>query len=327
VQRLSIIRSILQSIFVSKRGGGGAAIVLLGIVWKALDVWQTADFLPSRMTFLAGVLDSFLGPLILVAIGAFFIYRQVALRWPVIQELEVQERRRGEDALDSYFDRMQQWVLDTDKPLADSQPGDQRRTLARTRTLAILQRLDPNGKRDVLQFLREHGLISGDTPVLRLHAADLSNANLADLALIGTNLNEVNLSGADLSCVQMCGFAGNSASWGKAIERGGGPEDLMQPLTPAKLSGANLSDAILTRTTLAGCNLIGANFAGADLDRADLRAADLREARNLTPGQIEQAYGSSGQQDYMPDTLLPDNRSAPQAWEKLLSQQQSERNP
>lgn len=241
------------------------------------------------------------------------------------RDLEIHEQQREQDALDAYLEQMQQWVLDANNPLADSQRGDQRRTMARTRTLATLKRLGPNGKRDALQFLREHGLISVDKPVIRLHTADLSNANLADMDLIGTDLSEANLSGADLSRVRMCGFGGNSASWGKAIERGGGPEDLMQPLTPATLRGANLSDAVLTRALLVGCDLISANFAGADLDRADLRAADLRLARNITQGQIEQAYGSSGQQDYMADTLLPDNRKPPQAWEKLLSQQQQER--
>jgi hypothetical protein len=59
-------------------------------LWKALDVWQTADFLPSHMTFLMDVLDSFWGPLILTVVGILFIYRAVASRWPEIREREVQ---------------------------------------------------------------------------------------------------------------------------------------------------------------------------------------------------------------------------------------------
>jgi len=72
--------------------------------------------------------------------------------------------------------------------------------------------------------------------------------------------------------------------------------------------------------------LLGANFADAVLDGADIRGGtDLRLARNLTQEQIEQAYGSTGNQEFMPDTLLPDHLTAPEAWNKLLSQQQRER--
>jgi uncharacterized protein YjbI with pentapeptide repeats len=73
------------------------------------------------------------------------------------------------------------------------------------------------------------------------------------------------------------------------------------------------------------CSLLGADLAGADLNRADLRGTDFRWTRNLTQEQIEQAYGSSGQQEHMIDTLLPDHLHAPEAWEKLISQQMEER--
>jgi len=99
----------------------------------------------------------------------------------------------------------------------------------------------------------------------------------------------------------------------------------MHPVAASDLSSADLSGAVLRRTTMVGCNLIFSDFAGADLDEADLRAADLREARNLTQEQIEQAYGSSGGQEYMPDTLLPKHLKAPAAWTKLLSQQARDR--
>jgi hypothetical protein len=111
-----------------------------------------------------------------------------------------------------------------------------------------------------------------------------------------------------------------------ALARGGTDlEDSMVPDRSSSLSGANLSGAILKRARLAGCSLISANFDGADLGEADLRGARLQWAKNLTQEQIESAFGSSGGQEYMPDTLLPNHLQAPEAWKKLLSQQISER--
>ncbi len=243
-----------------------------------------------------------------------------------IRELEIQERWRAEDALEAYLNQMQQWLDSENRQLPTLPYEDPRRRMARTRTLTVLGRLDPNGKREVLRFLHEHRLIVGEDPVIRLGGADLSNANLVSMNLTETNLSSANLSGADMSRAQFCSFIGHSAGWGKSIERGGGWDDLMQPIGTSDLSGANLSRAVLKRTLLSGCNLIGADFAGADLDGTDIRGgADLRLARDLTQEQIEQAYGSAGQQEYMPDTLLPDYLEAPEAWEKLISQQIVER--
>ncbi len=116
-----------------------------------------------------------------------------------IRELEIQERWRAEDALEAYLNQMQQWLGSKDQPLSASSYEDPRRKMARTRTLTILRRLDPRGKRDVLQFLQEHGLIKAEDPVIRLSSADLSGANLVRMNLTETNLSGANLSGADLS--------------------------------------------------------------------------------------------------------------------------------
>ena len=243
----------------------------------------------------------------------------------VSPETEAQKRWRTEDALDAYFDKMQEWILDKESPLASAERQDPRRKMARTRTLAILKRLTPTRKRDVLQFLYEHKLISKEQPIVYLKDADLSKADLSGLTLIDANLSNTNLTGADLSRAQMCGFVGSSASWETAVRRGGTWWDLMEPLQSSELSGTNLTDAILKRTVLVGCNLLGARLRAADLDGTDVRSADMRLAYDLTQEQIEKTYGSTGQQEHMPDTLLPDYLEAPEAWRALLSQQQKER--
>jgi hypothetical protein len=176
-------------------------------------------------------------------------------------ELGAQERQRVLDALERYLDRMQQWILDEESPLAelpDDHPG---RKMAATRTREILRRLDPKQKRDTMWFLYEHGLIMKDgTPIVRLEHADFSGADLTRLELWQTNLDGVDLSGADLSGAMLCGFHEHDASWREAIGRGGRWEDSLIPDRLSSLSGANLSGAVLRRAKLAACDVVGANF-------------------------------------------------------------------
>lgn len=240
--------------------------------------------------------------------------------------VQAQEKWRAQDALERYIVKMQEQILNEDKPLASLPHSDPRRAMVRTWTLTLLKRLDSDGKRDVVRFLYEHGLIKAEQPVVSLRGADLSDANLSRMNLWGVNLSGADISNADLSYASFCGFVGHSAAWSKAIERGGDLGDLLQPMTTSDLSDAKLNGAVLRRTLLCGSNLLGADFAGAVLDGTDVRSGtDLRLAKNLTQAQIEQAYGSSGDQKYMPDTLLPDYLEAPEAWTKLLGQQKKER--
>jgi uncharacterized protein YjbI with pentapeptide repeats len=67
------------------------------------------------------------------------------------------------------------------------------RTLARSRTLTVLARMDPSRKAQIMQFLVEADLVQGgdeEEPIIRLSGADLSDADLTG----------ADLSNADLSC-------------------------------------------------------------------------------------------------------------------------------
>ena len=94
---------MLRSIFASMQGRVGAFIVIFVVLWQALSIWQTADFLPSRMTALANFLDGPWGPTVLVILGFVFMYRAVSARWPDSQteatsESETQQRQRTQHA-------------------------------------------------------------------------------------------------------------------------------------------------------------------------------------------------------------------------------------
>lgn len=100
---------------------------------------------------------------------------------------------------------------------------------------------------------------------------DLSDANLsgADLSLVnlyGADLSRANLSRADLSLAIL------------SEARLSGANLYMTTLSEARLSGANLREAHLYMTTLDMTNLSGANLSHANIMGANLSGADLTDA-------------------------------------------------
>ena len=205
----------------------------------------------------------------------------------------IEEARSRNEALQSYFNEMSK--LTEDESTRTSEENAKGHSLERARTLAILQSLDPVGKRRVLTFLYESGLIGGvslaavedkektsptkfgdaegkkttlsaSEPVIGLQGADLSGANLSYTRLRGAGLSYANLQKADLSNIN--------------------------------LGGADLSNA-----DLRGANLKGANLKDADLEKTCMRGADLSEAQGLTQTQLAEAYGDD-------NTTLPDSSDA-----------------
>src|SRR5215208_3762700 len=166
-------------------------------------------------------------------------------------ELDVEEQRAQDEALEAYLDEISQLLTDEKRPLSRARPGDNLSTVTRARTLTALTRLDGHRKRSVLQFLYESGLVIKARVVVDLKGADLSAANLSAANLSSVNLSEADLRGDDLS-----------------------EADLLR----GDLSAANLSEADLSEAHLIGTNLHKVNLRRGDLRRAFLRAAHLHEA-------------------------------------------------
>jgi hypothetical protein len=70
-----------QAIFTFK-AGWSVILTLFNILWKALEFWQVADFLPSRMTPLGDFLNSLESTLVLVGLGFLLVGKAVYDRWP-----------------------------------------------------------------------------------------------------------------------------------------------------------------------------------------------------------------------------------------------------
>jgi len=178
--------------------------------------------------------------------------------------------QRSQDALlQAYFDRM--GVLLLDKGLNGPYEGGTKghrevRALARTQTLAALERLDPARKRLVVLFLMEASLIQnalGKEPVIGLVGADLSGVDLTYSAP-GDAQPYASVPVADLSSAD---------------------------LTYADLSDANLG-VVMHGTRLVGANLEGADLGGAVIHDANLSGANLENATGKTAEQLDGQVGS-----------------------------------
>jgi uncharacterized protein YjbI with pentapeptide repeats len=252
--------------------GGIAALAFLSIVICGyLFGWKWTG-LPKRTLW--DWLDLLIIPAVL-AVGGYLFTRSEnrATR-------AAAEQRAQDEALQAYLGQMGQMLLDKERPLRQSQEGDEERTLARAWTLTVLTRLDADRKGSVVRFLHESGLIAKDRPILDVHEIDLSEANL-----IWANLSEANLSGAILREANL-----SVANLSGAI------------LSEANLSEADLSGAILSGTHLIWTNLREANLREANLSGAILREANLSGVLGVTNEELEQ------QARTLSGTTMPDGQ-------------------
>jgi uncharacterized protein YjbI with pentapeptide repeats len=129
-------------------------------------------------------------------------------------------------------------------------------------------------------------ILAADTNDL-LELAKIANLNpLTDLAganLLGTTLNEVDLTGANLEKANLRGADWNDVDLSGASLAGANLAGA--DFTGSLLSDVNLAGASLQRCSLALANLSGANLTNANLTEANLTNANLSDA-NLTDANL-----------------------------------------
>jgi hypothetical protein len=213
----------------------------------------------------------------------------------------IEEQRFQEATLQSYLGYMTHLLLDKD--LRKSQPRDEVRSVARTRTLTVLRVLDSDRKATVLQFLYDSILI-GKVPeeaIIGVHRADLSGANLRGAYLKNANLSGANLSGANLSGAYMRGVDLTNAilqdaDLSKAFMKNATVDKA--DLSHAKLCKTYLRLSSMKETKLIETNMKEVMLHGANLSDSELRGADLTGAElfmtiwsgsTVTPEQLATA--------------------------------------
>jgi uncharacterized protein YjbI with pentapeptide repeats len=237
-------------------------------------------------------------PLSLVVIGLVFTAQQDqrqqrAETQRAEAERELAQQRAQDEALQAYLDQMGTLLLEED--LRKSERGSEVRTLARARTLTVLDRLDPSRKAAVVRFLDEAELVTKADeggPVIALTGADLSNANLHQAHLSGADLTTADLNGADLTEADLYIAYLFGADLSGADVRYA--DVSYADVKAADLSGANLYLADLKATDLSGTDLHGANLREVDLSRTYLRGANLRDAQGVTDDQLAKAKSLEG---------------------------------
>jgi pentapeptide repeat protein len=155
-----------------------------------------------------------------IALGGVVTAQMVSIaledqRTQEARELEAQRAR--EVALQNYFENVGELLIE--QPLRRARPGDNLSTVVRAQTLTVLEGLDPDRKRILLQFLYESGLIPKDKTVFSLAAAPLTESDLREANRSATAdplgglrrraiLIGANLSGANLREPSMSGTLG-----------------------------------------------------------------------------------------------------------------------
>jgi uncharacterized protein YjbI with pentapeptide repeats len=245
-------------------------------------------------------LELLIVPLVLVGIGLLFENQQAERQRAMEAQQQALEERRAEaerelaeqraqdEALQAYLDQMSGLLLERD--LRTSEKGSEVQTLARARTLTVLERLDPGRKTAVMRFLGEAVLIQrgeGRDPIIDLGGADLSDADLNEADdysgfLRGASLNEADLSDADLRWAHLRDADLYDANLSDAF------------LSYADLNNAFLFHADLRDADLRWADLYDANLKEADLSNASLRGADLNNAwlhlADLRDADLSEAY-------------------------------------
>jgi uncharacterized protein YjbI with pentapeptide repeats len=188
-------------------------------------------------------------------------------------ERELEEQRAQDDALQAYLDKMSNLLLEKD--LRTSEVNSEVRTLARARTLTVLERLDPSRKDNVIQFLSETSLINVDP-------TDQKATAVVDGEVVGKDIDSTNLQ-HDWNAILPEEVEGPVIPLGTGTD----PFDIRGPagvdlhgtdLMEADLSNADLRDANLSDAKLKYASLVAADLGDADLSSADPIGADLRYA-------------------------------------------------
>lgn len=221
--------------------------------------------------------------------------------------------RQHQDTLEGYFDRMENLLL---KEKLRKSGDEEVRTMARTRTLDVIRRVDGESKGHVLQFLhnahlirRPASLIDPNTktfnysePVVSLEEADLKGVNLAwsimmEVFFYRSYLQNANLYHAHLNGAYMFGAILQNADLRYAnfdlVVRvnNGQSVQLYADFTGADLRGAKLNYCNLRGAVLKDVDLRGANMQGAILDGAVLSERTLISVKQLSSvSSVEYAF-------------------------------------
>lgn len=227
----------------------------------------------------------------------------------------LQENSRQYSILEKYLQDSEALLSDSEKNLSEHDK-QVRRSLFRTRSIAIINGFNGENKQIVIRLLSELDLINKSNggislaglslkmarlDNLRLDEADLRGTNLSGALISTSTLRSANLSRAVLDRSNMQGSSLVAADLSWASLRGaiiGFDYDLIEFAERSERRGMPASNYLLSTQARLAVDLERAVLENANLEDANLRGANLREARlrsaklinsNLQTARLENA--------------------------------------
>jgi uncharacterized protein YjbI with pentapeptide repeats len=227
------------------------------------------------------------------------------------RDTKAADEKAKQDTLTKYFDQMADLLLKEKLLQSLRNPDSEIFIIGRSKTVTVLQSLDPARQHLVIQFLKSANLNGSGKYVsirflemlylkgflkkgLLYHAqmsnTSLNNADLSDAHLVKANLSKADLSGANLSNTDLsdADLSETNLSNAKLI----GADLWLANLIQVNLSNANLRDANLRDANLSNANLSGTNLGGTNFSNADLGGINLSNT-NLWNANLSNAYLSA----------------------------------
>lgn len=208
-----------------------------------------------------------------LALGAYLLDREQTRRaeW-------IAEEKRQQDLLDAYFDKITELTLNHGLGKANSDVAV--RSIARTRTISVINMLDEGRGARILQFLSESELITGEKPIVILRGVTFRNCVLSGATLVKRNLVGVTF----IDCQFQDANFRDAILTGCIFLRGDltGARFDGAKLVQAKLNDCNLSEVIFNNADLEQSNLLGSTA----LDILKLKSAEKTHDLILPNGEL-----------------------------------------
>lgn len=128
-------------------------------------------------------------------------------------ERDLLKQRARDEALQAYLEQMSHLLLED---LRNSKEGSEVQMLARANTLTILERIGPDRRSAVLQFLVEADLViakNSAEPIISLADANLKGAVMFEPNLKSADLRSADLENARLKRANLKNANSNKANW------------------------------------------------------------------------------------------------------------------
>lgn len=208
----------------------------------------------------------------------------------------LQENAHQYNVLDNYLKDSEALLSDTEKDGSEQQ-NRVKRSIFRTRSIAIINGFNVENKQIVIRLLSDLGLLNRKHGGISLAGLNLKTARLDNLSLDEADLSGTDLSGASLSMSTLMAVNLSRAVLDKSIMQGsnlvaadlswaslrgakiGYDYDLIELAQRSEKLGMPASNYMLSTQALLSGNLERAVLENANLEASNLRGVNLREAR------------------------------------------------